>query len=434
MNLVRFAVLPKFLWVKRLFSLGKAAGSMVIRVIAREFEGFRRSFAQQISAFQAIYPEIEVQCRFYPVEQVERMMVRRDPDPNVDVFLCSTDWLPELIDRSRLWPLNDYLEVAAPDGWPDDWHPSLRGLQTRGATVYGMPYHDGPEVLLYRRDWFSDESEKKAYRRKFGRMLKPPETWREFLEVAKYYTRPDSGQFGAVVAAFPDGHNLVYDFLLHLWSRGGELIQKGRPAFNDSAGREALTYYVRLFLTGVVSPDSRSLDSIRAAQRFNQGRIAMMWNWIGFALVAEAPDSDVRGCVDWAPVPRGENPSARHVTLNSYWVLTIPRTASDPEWSWKFIRHLLHPTMDRITATAGAHATRLSTWRSADIQETFPPYRVVESLHDGARTLPAIAQYPAINVIINQMMDEALDGNDIERCLHEASDKVADILESGPRQ
>ena len=406
---------------------------MVIHLLAREFEGFRKSFGQQIDAFRERFPEVEVRCRFYPVEEVEAKMVRADPDPDVDVFLCSTDWLPQLIEFGHLLPLNPYLAAYPPKGWPGDWHPSLRRLQERGGTIYGIPYHDGPEVLMYRSDWFNDAEEQARFRRRYGRDLMPPETWSEFYTVAQHFTRPDEGRFGAVVAGFPDGHNLVYDFLLHLWSRGGEFIRDGRPAFHHAVGEEAMAYYVRLFDDAVVSPACRTFDSIRAGEAFAAGSAALMWNWIGFALMAESPDSKVRGRVGLARLPQGEGANARHVTLNSYWVLTVPAHAKEPEWAWRFIQFVANPEMDRITAYSGGHATRLSTWRDPAIQHQFPPYGFVEEVHHDSMTLPAIPQYPAINAVINAMMRDALAGVAIGQCLEKAADEVAAILMGGGR-
>ena len=423
---------PVVRWCASASGAGKAALSMVINLLAREFDGFRASFRAQADAFHEVFPEIEVRFHFYPVEMVEEKMVRVGHPPlEVDVFLCSTDWLPQLMEGGRLLPLNDYLAPHPPENWPGDWAMSLRQLQTRDAITYGIPYHDGPEVLLYRRDWFDDAQEKAKFLRRYHRELRPPETWSEFYLLAHYFTRPQESRFGAVLAGFPDGHNLVYDFLLHLWSRGGALLAGRRPLFDQAAGQDALEYYLRLYEDALVNPACRGFDSIRAGEAFARGDAALMWNWIGFALMAESSESKVRGKVGLARLPKGDGEGGRHVTLNSYWVLTIPQDALHPDWAWRFIQFVANPAMDRITAFSGGHATRLSTWRDPEVQRRFPAYAVVEELHQGAMTLPAISQYPAINAVLNTMMTRALAGTPIRRVLHEAADEAAEILAAG---
>jgi multiple sugar transport system substrate-binding protein len=178
----------------------------------------------------------------------------------------------------------------------------------------------------------------------------------------------------------------------------------------------------------VVSPACKQYDSVRAGMAFAAGEGALMWNWIGFALAAEQPGSAVRGRVGLAPLPRGDGRLGRRITLNTYWVLVIPAAAKNPEGAWRLIRHLATPAMDRVTAESGGHAVRLSTWRDPGIQSRFPPYAVVERLHEDAVALPAIAEYPRVNAVLNQMMASALAGANVERLLNEAASEVGAIL------
>ena len=94
-------------------------------------------------------------------------------------------------------------------------------------SVYGLPYHDGPEIFHYRTDLFGDPAEQQRVPSSSTAMrLRPPDTWDEFLDMARFFTRPDDGLYGTVVAGLNDGHNNVYDFLIHLWSRGGRLLDE----------------------------------------------------------------------------------------------------------------------------------------------------------------------------------------------------------------
>ena len=42
--------------------------------------------------------------------------------------------------------------------------------------IYGLPFHDGPECLIYRKDLFENENEKLAFKKVYGRELAPPRT------------------------------------------------------------------------------------------------------------------------------------------------------------------------------------------------------------------------------------------------------------------
>src|SRR5690606_31597922 len=114
-----------------------------------------------------------------------------------------------------------------PEDYPQGWPYSLLELQRCGERILGLPFHDGPECLIYRKDLFGDPVFRRDYRQRFAAELRPPRTWEEFRRVARYFHRPEEGLYGAVLAGYPDGHNAVFDFCLQVWSRGGSLLDNG---------------------------------------------------------------------------------------------------------------------------------------------------------------------------------------------------------------
>src|SRR5579872_2076132 len=149
-----------------------------------------------------------------------------------DAALVVTDWIAEGAASNSLVDLAPSISDGAPEGYPDAWTPSLLRFQQVGGRILGLPYHDGPECLIYRKDLFEESG------------LRPPQTWDEFHRIARLLACPSEGCYGAVFAGYPDGHNTVYDFCLQLWSRGGELFDdSGRPRFQSDAAREALRFY-----------------------------------------------------------------------------------------------------------------------------------------------------------------------------------------------
>ncbi len=310
----------------------------------------------------------------------------------------------------------------------------MRGLQMAAdGKTYGIAYHDGPEVFMYRADLFGDRSEQERFAARFGYPLRPPETWSQFLDVAHFFTRPDEGLWGTCVAAFPDGHNNVYDFLIHLWSRGGDLFDaRWRPRFHDRFGQEALQFYVDLFhRDSVVSSECLNLDSVKCGFYYASGKAAMMWNWCGFAAVAELPAfSSISGTNVCTIVPRGANPEGQHTSLNIYWVLTIPVGSAHQAEAYQFIKHVSSPAMDKITSLAGGNGTRLSTWRDPEVRALYPYYQIIEAVHQNVHSPPAIPEYPAINEVLNQMVETAVKGQTtVSQALNRAAEEVEAILD-----
>lgn len=399
----------------------------------REQETFENAFAQQIAAFRQTFDvEIEVVAR--PIHEhyalnIEACGLRSG---GVDLYLCCTDWVPEAVEKGLFLALDSRLEANPPLDWPGGWHPAMLGLQRVGGETFGVPWHDGPEVFHYRTDLFEDEVEKSRYRERFGRELEPPKTWSEFLDTAVFFTRPEIGLWGCCEGVYTDGHNNVYDFLIQLWSRGGELFDpEGRPCFDDAIGCEALEFYRDLFHRHkVISPECLTMGSVEVGDFYAQGHAAMMWNWCGFAAVAEMPEySRIVGKNACTTLPAGDGPGMTPVSLNIYWVMAVSSASRHADLAYEFIRHFTSPEMDKVTSMAGANGVRLSTWNDPEVRAKYPYYSIIESVHAGTRTLPAFPQYPAVNEQISLAVHRVIhEGADVALSLATAARAAAEIL------
>jgi multiple sugar transport system substrate-binding protein len=403
-----------------------------LRLAYRESTVFTTALRRQAEAFRAVRPEVRVELVGHDLPELYGALVAGDgcDSGDWDAFLCCTDWLPPLMAGRRLNPLDGFLAADPPPDWPAGWSRSLRELATAEGRTYGIPYHDGPEMFMYRADLFDDPAEQRRFSEKSGYPLAAPRTWSQFLDVARHFTRPADDLYGCVLAALPDGHNNVYDFLIQLWSRGGRVLDGRRATFADAAGVAALTYLRELaFVHRVTQPDPMAYESVGSGEYYATGRAAMMWNWFGYAVMAELPGSAVRGRNRYALIPRGEGPGGRHVSLSVFWVLTIPRGAPQPELAWEFLRHTATAEMDLVTAYAGATGCRLSTWRDPRVRERFPCYSLIERTHESVEMMPAIPEYPEINEVLNVALDAAYTGvRPVEHALADAAARTDAIL------
>ncbi|HWQ15269.1 MAG TPA: extracellular solute-binding protein [Roseiflexaceae bacterium] len=400
----------------------------------RTFDGFERALAEQTRHFSALHPEVGFALSHAGPEELYAEMVQGGgaQGGTYDVMLALTDWLPDLMRRGGLLRLDAYLAADPPADWPHGWAESVLGLQRDAqGHVYALPYHDGPEIFHYRTDLFADPQEQARYERRFGRRLRVPETWSEFLDVARFFTRPGDGLYGTVVAGLNDGHNTVYDFLIHLWSRGGRLLdERLRPAFHGPTGVEALQFYVDLVTKhGVCPPRTLEYDSVAAGVAYAAGEGATMLNWSGFMAVAQLPPSAIINKTRCAPIPRGDGPQGRHASLNVYWVLGVCAGSRQPDLAYQFLKETASPAMDKVTSLAGGTGVRRSTWNDPEIRAQFQYYEVIEEVHRGADTLPALPEYPAINEVLNRMSWNAVQGRaSVERALRDAAEECERIL------
>lgn len=394
----------------------------IMRIAVRQFGPFEDAIRQQWERFvDASGVSLTLEAVPMALHDLFEALVTDGGlrDGRWDIAFLSSDWFAEVYDRQIVVNLTPYLESSPPDGYPDGWPRSLLEHQQFGATTLGLPYHDGPECLIYRTDLFGDAQEQAAYQERYGSPLAPPRTWQDFTRIAEHFHRPDQQLYGTTFAAYPDGHNTVFDFCLQLWSRGGALFEDdGRMYLVSDEAVAALEYY-RSIMTNrqAIHPRSRDFDSVAAGQAIADGEVAMAINWFGFAAVAAAhPSSRVRGSIDIAPVPAE---SETGLSLNSYWVLAIAAGSAHVQNAYEFLRFCASPEMDLLLTNTGGIGCRRSTWADPEVNATIPFYHRLEPLHEVARTLPRRADWSRIAATIDAVVLDTINTTEPVRSILE---------------
>ena len=403
-----------------------------LRIAVRKFDPFEAALAKQFADFRRVSgvdAELEIDALdLNPLHQgmFEQNGLRKG---RWDLAFLNTDWLAMAHGQGAVADLSPYLAASPVEDYPAAWTPSLTGLQEIDGGVYGLPYHDGPECLIYRKDMLEDPERRSAYREGYGEELTVPVTWEQFLRTARFLSQPEQGLYGTVLAAFPDGHNAVYDFCIHLWTRGGELTDaQGAVTLSSEAAAEALDFYRTMARdASAIHPNPEQIDSVKSGLLFCDGKVAMMTNWFGFAALGEtSPSSKIKGKVDVAPLPAGADGAS--VSLNVYWVVSIASGSRNPELAWGFLRHLMQPEMDRLATLEGAIGCRRSTWSDPQVNRTIPFYKKLDGLHAHARQMPVDARFPALEAIIDRMVTASLESDVSSTELAAAAQRQAEEL------
>jgi multiple sugar transport system substrate-binding protein len=326
-----------------------------------------------------------------------------------DIAMLNTDWIAEAYEQGATEDLTPYIQQHSPEDYPQGWPASLLGMQQFDQHIAGLPFHDGPECLIYRKDLFDDPQEQAAYFEQYRQPLQPPATWDEFVQVAEFFQRPEQHLYGTAFAAYPDGHNTVFDFCLQLWTSGGSLYnEQGDVYVNSPEAIEGLKFYRQLLQNNnILHPQSHSFDSVQAGFAFAKGELAMMINWFGFASMCEVHEASVvKGNVNITQVPRGAN--GNHASLNVYWMYVIGAGSKQKETAYDFLRFATGKAQDKQLTLEGGIGCRLSTWHDADINATIPYYHQLDALHRHAFTLPRDAQWAAKATILDQAVTDAI--------------------------
>lgn len=385
-----------------------------LRIAFRDYADFEHALTEQARRFEEYMPGAHVEVVPLDIHELydEAITLSGLRGGRYDLALLVTDWLAEGVEQDALEDLQTWHARAPLPDWPHGWARSLTKPLSFGEKLSSIPWHDGPECLVYRSDLFADSARRTEFSASFGRELTPPRTWEEFEEVARFFTDGAADLYGTVFAAVPDGHNTLYDFVLQLWSRGGELVDAaGKPQLTTPQAIASLDFYRRAVRdVSLCHPAARAVDSTGAGELFLNGQVAMMANWFGFAARCARPGSPFHGRVGIAPVPATNG--CEPVSLSVFWALAMGSGSHNKELAWEFLRFAASPERDLGVTRHGAVGTRLSTWRNAALQEKVPCYGELERLSLGARTLPAGPALASFASVIDGVILRALDTND----------------------
>jgi len=394
-----------------------------LRIALRNYSDFENALAEQTQLFEAAQPGVRVEVVSTGIHELYHSAIADGGlrDGQFDLALLVTDWLAEALANGSLEDLHPWHARLPLPGWPEGWARSLVQPLIFGDKLSSIPWHDGPECLVYRADLFADPERRSAFQAQFGRELAPPTTWSDFEQTARFFTNPAAGIYGTVFAAFPDGHNTLYDFALQLWSRGGELLDSsGLPHLTSPHAIAALDFYRRILHDPTAChPRSPELDSTQSGDLFLAGEVAMMANWFGFAARACKADSPLVGKAAIAPVPAED--AHPHISLSVFWALAMGAGSRNKDLAWQFLRFIATPERDLEITRHGAVGVRLSTWRNAELQERIPPYREIEAISLGARQLPTGPQMASFAAIINNVVTRATTTNEPSAAILEAA-------------
>jgi multiple sugar transport system substrate-binding protein len=372
----------------------------ILRLWGREFDGFRRAVAAHAAAWRG--GTVEACWLGLPALQ---SAVLGPQVPEADLLVVPADWLPALAAAGRVRSLAGHLAADPPAGWPEAWTPSFHEGVTWAGEVHGLPFHDGPQLLFTRPSLLA------------GGGLGAPATWSQLLACAEALHDPD-GRAGTVLAGAPDGHNNVYDLVLHLWRLGGDLVDAdGRPTA-DTPGMRAALAFLRGVATSLVPADAHALDSNGSGAAFADGRVGVAVNWAGYAALAAAGPVAADVACALAPTHDDGRPTT---TVNAFWVTCVTSACPDPDLAWDYLRHAASPEMDLETTRAGASGTRRSTWTDPDVLAAHAEYALFEAAHAHSRPLPRLPQLPEVVHVLSELVDAVVwRGEPTERAIGDA--------------
>ena len=171
-----------------------------------------------------------------------------------DVYTMETAEKAGFAENGYILPMDDYI-TAHPEVDYADVAPILADITTRyKGHIWGLPYYTYTQGQFFRQDLFDDPTEQAAFKAAYGYDLKPPQTWDQVTDMAKFFTRKVGDKLKGVVLTKPfygiglmaGPYQEIQDELLGMiiWKGSDLLANDGKITVNDAANLWALQFYV----------------------------------------------------------------------------------------------------------------------------------------------------------------------------------------------
>jgi DNA-binding LacI/PurR family transcriptional regulator/ABC-type glycerol-3-phosphate transport system substrate-binding protein len=225
-----------------------------------------------------------------------------------DIVQFDHSWLDELVCAGALESLDAFL-AARPEVASSFLPGVMQSYAGHAGGLYALPYRLDTQLLFYRRDLFENQFLRRMYDEfSGGGELRPPQTWREFNSIAKFFTRahnPESPTAYGIALGGQKPHGALCEVLPRLWAFGGEVLDgRGRVGLDSRNAVDALENYVEAM--DYASPGSENNFWREQVKSFCSGQTAMATVFSAPAApIADRSLSEVVGRIGYDMVPGG---------------------------------------------------------------------------------------------------------------------------------
>ena len=242
---------------------------------------------------------------------------------------------------------------------------ALRTVAMPDGNIYMVPKDMSEVVLYYRKDL----------------ILKPPETWDEFVILAQNMTRdinPESPtEFGAVM----QGKYEMWTFcaaLENFWPLGASVLNADAtaPGFDRANTVNGFKVFETLSRQGVFPPGTENAEYPQVAKIIKSGQVAMAVQWNAFygVLTDPAQSPKVHDKFDIAPPPgvkQSDGTIKRQMYVQTIG-LAINRNSKNKREAMKFLAWASLGEGAEIYAKAGGSSPVARVWKAKDAQMPYP--------------------------------------------------------------
>lgn len=305
----------------------------------------------------------------------------------------------------KVVPLNEYIQRdfgISPEEFVKTMVPPVPEYAYKDGKVYFIPIFVNVQWGVYRKDLFNDPKEKEAFEKQYGYPLRPPQTYKELIDVSKFFTRLEEDLWGLSIPGKWDTGTCLYTDMLYKY--GLEYLDQNnrilayRPENRSKAIEVAQFLYDLIHKYKVVPKSAIASELAEAVELYTGGKAAMVYSWPG-AFWGEIASPEVVKRI--GPSGVWILPSKKYGAggFLGTWGLSISKASRRPEEAWELIKWF---TQDKFFL----EEVKLHPWvipfkrimSEALEKGAYPEKEMVEAVK-GASYLPDIPEFAQLRDI-----------------------------------
>lgn len=375
--------------IASLFACSEKPGETPAKPLARPFEGqsisvivpkldarlIRGPILDEVEGFEArTGAKVRVLTPGWneTIEKIDESL--KSADANFDIYVVISMWSGTLLSGGHVEPVPAAIKQKI--DW-DDVLPIYRNTVLSWNNVtYGLPYDGDCINLYYRKDVFANPEFQARFKKKYHYDLAPPTTWKEYRDIAAFFTgwdwngdgKPDYGiagnrvkgdismlQFFAQAAAYakhPDDPAYYFD------------PETLKPRINNPGFVRALETWIDTLKYG--PPGMANFAGHDVRNSFVSGQTVMAIDWADMGVHAvNAPASVIKDKIGYSQIPGSDevfnvltkawDKRPNQVSsISGNWTFFVSKASKNKALAFEFAAHMTSKALTKqLTAISG---------------------------------------------------------------------------------
>lgn len=334
-----------------------------------------------------------------------------------DVAIIDVLWFPAL--SKGLAPVSEVISKEE----QSDFLPQLADSATIDNELLGLPVWTNSKILLYRKDWFEDEENKREFKEKYGYELVVPETWEQYKDAAEFFTK--DGVYGTSVFGQTGGDAVSSWLDLAAQAGASPLVvdENMNVLINEKPYVESLEFLQNLIQNKSVPEDYLATASTETAELFNSEKLAMQVAWGHFYLTS---DEALPGKVGAAPALTG---SAGLGAVPGPWYQVMLKETKKKDIAEEYLKFMYGK--NEMYMEALGIAGRKTVFEKYEDNPEYAHISAITETLEGSQTQnrPKISEWTEVeNEVLSPMLQRVLSGEDAQKELDAAKTEIESIL------